>query len=151
MQAALTTASDSDASHASTPELDSVAETSESDAQPSQISNGMAEYHRLQRRLLTATSLAVALVVPVTAWQFGPACAASLLLGGLAGLLYLRLLSRSVARLGVDSRSVGKLQLVVPVVLVLASARLHQVQLLPALVGFLLYKPALIVQALLDA
>ena len=90
----------------------------------------MAEYHRLQRRLLTATSLAVALVVPVTAWQFGLPCAASLLLGGLAGLLYLRLLSRSVARLGVDNRSVGKLQLVVPVVLVLASSRLHQVQLL---------------------
>ena len=151
MQAALTTASDSDASHASSSELDSVAETSESDSQPSQTSNGMAEYHRLQRRLLTATSLAVALVVPVTAWQFGLPCAASLLLGGLAGLLYLRLLSRSVARLGVDNRSVGKLQLVVPVVLVLASSRLHQVQLLPALVGFLLYKPALIVQALLDA
>jgi ATP synthase protein I len=41
-------------------------------------------------------------------------------------------------------------QLLVPVVLVLASARIPQLQLVPALVGFLLYKPALLVQAALD-
>ena len=34
--------------------------------------------------------------------------------------------------------------------LVLASARIPQLELVPALVGFLLYKPALLIQALLD-
>ena len=71
-------------------------------------------------------------------------------MGALSGLLYLLLLARSVARLGGDRRSVGKIQLLVPVVLVLASSRLSQLELVPALVGFLLYKPALLVQAYLD-
>ena len=79
-----------------------------------------------------------------------PATAASVLVGTLAGLLYLRLLARSVSRLGVDSKSVGKVQLLVPITLVLAAARIPQLQMLPALLGFLLYKPALILQAVLD-
>ena len=71
-------------------------------------------------------------------------------MGGLAGLLYLFLFSRSVSRLGGDRKSVGKVQLLVPVVLVLASARIPALEILPALLGFLLYKPALIIQAVLD-
>ena len=113
--------------------------------------NGMEHYERLQRRLLVATAAAVALAVPLTGWLFGGSAALSLLLGGLGGLLYLRLLARSVSRLGGDRRSVGKVQLLVPVALVLAAARIPSLQILPALLGFLLYKPALIVQALLDA
>jgi ATP synthase protein I len=111
----------------------------------------MEDYRRLRNRLIVATLLAVSLAVPVTAWFFGPRNALSLGLGGLAGLLYLQLLSRSVARLGADRRSVGKVQLLVPVVLVMAAARTPQLEILPALLGFLLYKPALIVQAVLDA
>ncbi len=112
--------------------------------------NGMAEYARLQRRMLLATALASAAAVPVTALFWDPATAASLLVGCLAGVLYLRLLARSVSRLGVDSKSVGKTQLLVPIVLVFAAARIPQLQMLPALLGFLLYKPALILQAVLD-
>lgn len=112
--------------------------------------NGMEHYERLQRRLLIATACAVAAAVPLTGVLFDGATALSLLLGGASGLLYLRLLARSVSRLGGDRRSVGKVQLLVPVVLVLAAARIPALQMLPALLGFLLYKPALIVQALLD-
>jgi ATP synthase protein I len=112
--------------------------------------NGMDDYRRLQRRLLVATALATALAVPSVALVFDPATAASLLVGSLAGLLYLFLLARSVTRLGVASKSVSKVQLLVPIVLVLAAARIPQLQMRPALLGFLLYKPALIVQAVLD-
>ena len=111
----------------------------------------MTDYLRLKRRLLLATVMATALAVPLTLWLFGAAAAASLLVGGLAGLLYLLLLARSVSRLGVASKSVSKVQLLVPVALVLAAARIPALQMLPALIGFLLYKPALIAQALLDA
>ena len=110
----------------------------------------MGDFHRLQRRLLLATSVAAAIAVPLTALVFGWTVALSLLIGSLAGLLYLRLLARSVARLGEASRSLSKVQLLVPVVLVLACSRIPHLQLVPALVGFLLYKPALIVQAALD-
>jgi ATP synthase protein I len=119
-------------------------------ASPPAIASGMEHYERLQRRLLLATAVAIAAAVPITGWLFDGSTALSLLLGGGAGLLYLRLLARSVSRLGGDRRSVGKIQLLVPVVLVLAASRIPALQILPALVGFLLYKPALIVQALLD-
>ena len=116
----------------------------------STVNNGMDGYLRLQRRMLLSTVCATALAVPITALWFDLPTAFSLLVGALAGLLYLRLLARSVTRFGVETKGVGKAQLLVPVVLVLAAARLPVLQILPALVGFLLYKPALIVQAVLD-
>jgi len=54
------------------------------------------------------------------------------LLEPVAGLFYLRLLARSVARLGGGSRQVGRFQLVVPVLLVVSAARLPQFEFLPA-------------------
>jgi ATP synthase protein I len=108
----------------------------------------MEEYGRLQRRILVATLIVTAIVVPLTALLVNQAAALSLLLGSAAGMLYLRLLARSVARIGGNSRQVGKSQLLVPIVLVLASARLPGLDLVPALIGFLLYKPGLILQAL---
>lgn len=122
------------------------------DALPSDgIANGMDDYIRLQWRLMVATALVSALAVLLTAWFKDLPTAGSVLVGALAGLLYLRLLARSVSRLGGDRRSVGKLQLLVPALLVVASARIPTLQILPALLGFLLYKPALILQAVLDA
>lgn len=109
----------------------------------------MAEYDRLQRQLLLAT-LALAVVgVPLSAFLMGRATAISLLLGALAGLLYLKLLARTVARIGPESRQVGKSQLLVPVVLVLAVSRVPGLEIVPALVGFLLYKPAILLQVFL--
>ena len=109
------------------------------------------DYARLQRRLILATLMLSALAVLITALVFDLFIAGSVLVGALAGVLYLRLLARSVSKLGNGSKKVGKLQLLVPVVLVLAAARLPQLELLPALLGFLLYKPALILQAVLDS
>ena len=107
------------------------------------------EYGRLQRRLLLATLL-VSLSVSLVTWMlFGAATARSLLLGGCCGLLYLRLLARSVGRLGPESRSLGRFQIVVPALLVISAARIPALELLPALLGFLLYKPALLLQAVL--
>ncbi len=104
---------------------------------------------RLQRRLLLATLL-LTLVVSLISWPlFGASPARSLLLGGCCGLLYLRLLARSVARIGPESRSLGRFQIVVPALLVVAAARVPTLELLPALLGFLLYKPALLLQAVL--
>lgn len=111
----------------------------------------MEAYHRLRRRLLVATTVAAAIAVQIVALTLGPSAAFSALLGAVSGLLYLVLLSRSVSRLGVSSKSVGKIQLLVPIVLVLMAAKVPQLHVLPALLGFLLYKPALLVQALLDA
>lgn len=113
--------------------------------------NGMDAYARLQRRLMLATLIVSLVAALVAAIRFDLFVARSLLVGAAAGLLYLRLLARSVARLGGGSRQVGRFQLVVPMLLIVASARLPQLELLPAFLGFLLYKPALILQAVTDA
>jgi ATP synthase protein I len=134
---------------AAPPDIDTPSSAEANDA-PATLDNGMDGYLRLQRRMLLATVCVTALAVPLTALWFDRSTAFSLLVGALAGLLYLRLLSRSVSRFGVDTRSMGKVQLLVPVVLLLAAARLPALDILPALVGFLLYKPALIAQAVLD-
>jgi len=108
------------------------------------------DYAQLQRRLLLATLSTAVLAALFTAVVFDVHTAGSVLVGSLSGVVYLRLLGRSVARLGPDAKKVGKLQLLVPVVLVLSASRLPQLELLPALLGFLLYKPALILQVALD-
>ena len=120
------------------------------DAEPASAGVQPADdYGRLQRRLLLAT-LALTLLVTLATWpMFGAAAARSLLLGGCCGLLYLRLLARSVARIGPDSRSLGRFQIVVPALLIVAAARIPALELLPAFAGFLLYKPALLLQAVL--
>jgi len=109
----------------------------------------MNDYVRLQQRLMMATLAVSAAAVPLSWIFFGGSAAASLLLGAFSGLLYLRLLARSVARLGKGSRSVGRFQLLVPVLLVIAALRIPAIELLPALAGFVLYKPALLLQAVL--
>jgi len=113
-------------------------------------SNGMDDYYRLQRRLLLFTLLLSAVAVTITAFVASLATAFSLLVGAIAGLLYLWLLSRSVSRLGEQSRRISKAQLLVPVALVLVASKVPQLSILPALLGFLIYKPAVILQALLD-
>ena len=109
------------------------------------------EYAQLQRRFILATLAVSAFAVSVTALVFDLHIASSLLVGAICGVLYLRLLARSVGKLGKASKSVSKIQLLVPVLLVLAVSRLPELELLPALFGFLLYKPAMILQVLLES
>ena len=112
--------------------------------------NGMESFARLQVRLMLATVIVSAVATLFASLYFDLLVARSLLVGAVAGLFYLRLLARSVARLGGGSRQVGRFQLVVLIVLIVAAARLPQLDLLPAFVGFLLYKPALILQTVFD-
>ena len=109
------------------------------------------EYAQLQRRFILATLAVSVFAVSVTALVFDLHIASSLLVGAVCGVLYLRLLARSVGKLGKASKSVSKIQLLVTVLLVLAVSRLPELELLPALFGFLLYKPAMILQVLLES
>lgn len=112
-------------------------------------SSPLDDFTRLQNRLLLATLLLSLVTAVITLVIFGGTTAASLSLGAVCGLLYLRLLARSVARLGNGSKSLSRMQIVVPALLVVACTRVPALQLLPALAGFVLYKPALLLQAVL--
>jgi len=109
------------------------------------------EYLLLQRRIFIVTSVVSALAFAITAIFFDFKASISLLVGAFSGVIYLRLLARSVGTLGKSSKSVSKSQLLVPVVLVLAVSKVPQLQLLPALLGFLLYKLSLSIQVIIDS
>ena len=106
------------------------------------------EYLELQFRVLRLTFLLAIFSVGIAGFFWGIQASASLFIGALSGIFYFRLLARGVGKLGTSSKIVGKVQLLVPVLLVLGSSRLPQLDLIPALLGFLLYKPALIIQFL---
>ena len=106
------------------------------------------EYLELQFRVLRLTLLLTIFSVGIAGFFLGIQASASLLIGALSGIFYFRLLARGVGRLGTSSKIVGKVQLLGPVLLVLVSSRFPQLDLIPALLGFLLYKPALIIQFL---
>ena len=106
------------------------------------------EYLELQFRVFRLTFLLTIFSVGIAGFFIGIQASLSLLIGALSGIFYFRLLARGVGKLGISSKNVGKVQLLVPVLLVLASSRFPQLDLIPALLGFLLYKPALIIQFL---
>jgi len=106
------------------------------------------EYLELQFRVIRLTLLLTIFFVGLTVFFLEIQTSLSLFIGALSGIFYFRLLARGVGRLGTSSKIVGKVQLLVPVLLVLASSRFPQLDLIPALLGFLLYKPALIIQFL---
>jgi len=111
---------------------------------------GKIEYTQLQLRIFRMTLIFTAFAVIAIGILIDFQAAMSLLVGALAGILYLRLLARGIGKLGKDSMSPSKIQLLVPVVLVISASRFSQLELLPALLGFLLYKISLIVQFLLE-
>ena len=109
------------------------------------------EYAKLQRRIILAALIVSALAASITALFFDLQVASSLLAGALSGVLYLWLLARSVGKLGNGSKNVGKTQLLVPIVLFLTVLRFPQLDLIPAILGFLHYKPSMIIQVLLES
>ena len=106
------------------------------------------EYVELQVRIYKLTLLLTLIAVPIAGFFLGTQACLSLLIGALSGVFYLRLLARGIGKLGATTKMVGKIQLLVPVLLVVAVSKTPQLDLLPALLGFLLYKPALIIQFL---
>jgi len=112
--------------------------------------DSFAEYVSFQRRIFKINLIVTAFAVIISIIFFDLHAASSLLVGAFSGILYLRLLAKSIGSLGKTSSSISKFQLLVPVVLFLAVSKFSAIQLLPALVGFLLYKPSLIIQFLLE-
>ena len=112
--------------------------------------DSFAEYVSFQRRIFKLNLVITSFAGIFAVIFFGLHSATSLLIGAFSGILYLRLLAKSIGSLGKTSSSVSKFQLLIPVVLILAVSKFSAIQLLPALVGFLLYKPSLIIQFLLE-
>ncbi|MEB3272920.1 MAG: ATP synthase subunit I [Prochlorothrix sp.] len=109
----------------------------------------MADYYALQQELVLTTLGITAIVLVSTWWFYGQFTALSYLLGACTGLVYLRLLSRSVGRLNTSGQSTGsQTRLALIAGLVIVATQWEQLQFLPVFLGFLTYKAALIVYTL---
>ena len=102
------------------------------------------EYTKLQLTIFGITFFVSILLASITGIFLGFNFGFSIFIGAIAGIFYLRLLAKSIGKLGKESSGVSKLQLLVPVCLFIFASKLGCLDILPAMIGFFIYKPSLI-------
>ncbi len=102
------------------------------------------EYTKLQLTIFSITFLIAIFLALITGTILGFTFGFSVLVGALAGIFYLRLLAKSIGKVGKESTGVSKLQLLVPVCLFIFASKLGSIEIFPAMLGFFIYKPSLI-------
>ena len=102
------------------------------------------EYTKLQLTIFGITFIVSILLASITGIFIGFTFGFSIFIGAIAGIFYLRLLAKSIGKLGRESSGVSKLQLLVPVCLFIFASKLGSLDILPAMIGFFIYKPSLI-------
>ena len=102
------------------------------------------EYTKLQITIFGITFIVAILVASITGIIVGYTFGLSVFIGAIAGIFYLRLLAKSIGKIGNASSGVSKSQLFVPVCLFIFASKLGSLDILPAMIGFFIYKPSLI-------
>ena len=102
------------------------------------------EYIKLQISIFGITFIVAILVAIITGIIIGYTFGFSVFIGAIAGIFYLRLLAKSIGKIGKESNGVSQLQLLVPVCLFLFASKLGSLDIFPAMIGFFIYKPSLI-------
>ena len=108
--------------------------------------NSIAEndYYKLQF-IVFALTFVISLIASLsTVFLINPAFGLSIFVGSIAGMFYLRLLAKSIGNLGKTSSGVSKLQLLIPVCLFIFASKNELIEIFPSIIGFFIYKPALI-------
>ena len=102
------------------------------------------EYLKLQLTIFALTFVSSLIVSLLAFFLITPIFGLSIFAGSIAGIFYLRLLAKSIGSLGKTSSGVSKVQLLIPVCLFIFASKNEFIEILPSIVGFFLYKPALI-------
>ena len=102
------------------------------------------EYTKLQLTIFGITFIVSILLASITGIFLGFTFGFSIFIGAIAGIFYLRLLAKSIGKLGKESSGVSKLQLLVPVCLFIFASKLGSLHIFPAMIGFFTFKPSLI-------
>ena len=103
------------------------------------------EYTKLQITIFGITFIVATLVASITGIIIGYTFGFSVFVGAIAGIFYLRLLAKSIGKIGKESNGVSQLQLLVPICLFLFASKLGSLDIFPAMIGFFIYKPSLII------
>ena len=102
------------------------------------------DYTKLQITIFGITFVVAICIASITGIILGFTFGFSVLVGAIAGIFYLRLLAKSVGKIGRESTGVSKFQLLVPVCLFIFASKLGSLDIFPAMIGFFIYKPSLI-------
>jgi ATP synthase protein I len=104
----------------------------------------MDEYYRLQRRLMM-TTLTFTVIIFLSVWlAYSLHIALNYLIGACTGMVYLRMLSRNVERIGRSAGGVSSGRLALIAAMILVASQWSQLEIMPVFLGFLTYKVALI-------
>ena len=102
------------------------------------------EFTKLQITIFGITFIFAILVATITGIIIGHTFGFSVFIGAIAGIFYLRLLAKSIRKIGKESNRVSQLQLLVPICLFIFANKLGSLDIFPAMIGFFIYKPSLI-------
>ncbi|MGD1859829.1 MAG: ATP synthase subunit I [Leptolyngbyaceae cyanobacterium] len=106
--------------------------------------DSMEDFYRLQRQLLRITAIFSAIIFAGTWWAYSLHIALNYLIGACTGVVYLRMLSKNVERIGRGAIRVSSGRLALVAVMILTASQWNQLEIVPVFLGFLTYKAALI-------
>ena len=111
---------------------------------PPASDRAMGDYFRLQQNLLL-TTLGFTAFIFVSVWiAYSLHIALNYLIGACVGVVYLRMLAKSVAEIGRERSKLGSGRLAIFIGLMIFATQYQQLEIVPVFLGFLTYKAALI-------
>ncbi|MBK17129.1 MAG: ATP synthase subunit I [Prochlorococcus sp. SP3034] len=102
------------------------------------------EYLKLQLSIFVITFVISIIASLFAVLLINPTFGLSIFVGSIAGIFYLRLLAKGIGNLGKTSSGVSKVQLLIPVCLFIFASKNEIIEIFPAIIGFFIFKPALI-------
>ena len=122
--------------------------TSEVGTVPTEPNASIQEYYKLQKELHVIT-LTITGIILIFVWVFYPLnIALNYLIGAATSVVYLRMLTKDVERIGRKKGYLSKIRLAMFVGLIILATQLNELKILPIFLGFLTYKAALIIYVL---
>lgn len=106
--------------------------------------NPMDEYYQLKKSIFFVTLATTGIIFLLVYLTYSLAIALSYLIGACVGIMYLRMLAKDVEKISGNNPRVGSGRLALFAGLIIIATQWDQIQVLPAFLGFLTYKIAIL-------